>query len=138
MKTQPFVFAISLMAITAVITSPVSLSLPTKDNNAKVRQAPPPSFSFFRTHRQGNGVTATWGLVSEQGLTGFLVQRTYEDPTDPYAYWENLCSMGCNNTRSYKHTDPDVFAGYITYRVIAFLQFGGTMMSEYSTEHISH
>lgn len=136
MKTQFFVFTISVMAITATIASPVSENLPDKDNSAKIRQAPFPAFAFFRTHRQGAGITSTWGLTSEQGITGFLVQRTYQDPNDPYACWEDICIMSCNSTRSYKHTDQNVDPGFITYRVIAFLQFGGSMMSENSTEHI--
>ena len=136
MKTKFIVFAIVLMAITALAASPVSVGLAIKENSVKTRQSLPPAFSFFRTHRQGAGVAATWGMTSEQGIACYLVQRTYEDPSDPYAYWENICMMPCNVTRSYKHTDENVFAGFITYRVIAFLQFGGSMMTENSTEHI--
>ena len=95
-----------------------------------------PNFAFFRTHRQGRGVTATWGLTSNEGVTCFVVQRTYEDPTDPYAVWDDICLLPCGAARSFKHTDMTVFPGFISYRVIGYLQFGGSLMSAISTEHI--
>ena len=95
-----------------------------------------PNFAFFRTHRQGQGIMATWGLTSNQGVTGFVVQKTYEDPNDPYAYWENICAVPCGPGRSFSHHDLNVSPGFISYRVIAYLQYGGSVMSLISTEHI--
>ena len=95
-----------------------------------------PEFSFFRTHRQGQGIMATWGLANNQGVAGFIVQKTYEDPNDPYSNWENICSVPCGAGRSFKYHDLNVFPGFITYRVVAYLQGGGSFMSQISTEHI--
>lgn len=89
-------------------------------------------FAFFRTHKQGKKVAAIWALNSTDGVTGFVVQRTYEDPTDPYAFWEDLCSMGCSPSRSFKYTDENVFPGVISYRVVALMNDGNTITSEVS------
>jgi hypothetical protein len=94
-------------------------------------------FSFFRTHRQGKrDITATWGFASTEGVTSFTVQRTYEDPTDPYSNWENIGSVANDGSRSFKYTDENVFAGLINYRIVALLADGTSVTSEISTEKI--
>jgi hypothetical protein len=93
-------------------------------------------FSFFRTHRQGKGIAASWGLNSEAGTVGFRVEKTYEDPTDPYAIWENVEYVSCNGSRSYKSSDANVFPGNISYRVVAQKVDGTTVESGISTVHI--
>jgi hypothetical protein len=95
-----------------------------------------PGFAFFRTHRQGKGITATWGLTSTIGVAGFVVQRTYNDPSDPYADWQEVSSMSCSPLRSFKCTDLNVFPGYINYRVVAMMDDGNTIVSEVSTVRI--
>lgn len=88
-------------------------------------------FSFFRVHRQGKlGVTATWGLTSNEGVLGFEVQRTYQDPTDPYSFWESAGSISCNNSRSFKFTDDNILPGQISYRIVAVMIDGSTVTSE--------
>jgi hypothetical protein len=95
-----------------------------------------PVFTFFRTHRQTkDGTTATWAMSSMEGVMFFTLQRTYEDPTDQYAYWEDVCNISCN-ARSFKHKDADVFPGYINYRIIAYMVDGSTVQSEVSTVRI--
>ena len=95
-----------------------------------------PSFSFFRTHHQGRGITSTWGLNSNAGVSGFVVKRTYEDPTDPYAEWQPVFTSPCSGSRSYKCTDNNVSAGFVTYKVEVDMTDGSTMDSDISTEHI--
>ena len=95
-----------------------------------------PSFDFFRTHRQGRGITSSWGLTSNTGVTGFVVRRTYEDPNDDYAEWNIVYSSPCGNLRSYKCTDDAVSAGTVSYQVLAILQVGGMIASPVSTEKI--
>ncbi|HPG11829.1 MAG TPA: hypothetical protein PLU37_09880, partial [Chitinophagaceae bacterium] len=96
-----------------------------------------PTFNFYRIHRQGkDGVTATWGLDSETGVSGFSVEKTYEDPTDPYAYWETIASTPATGERSYKVTDTGVFPGFISYRVVVIMNDGTEMASDYLTIRI--
>jgi hypothetical protein len=135
MKTQLSSFAISVMILSsATFSSPAKLSEPGKAE--KVEQVTNAGFSFFRTHRQGKGVTATWGLTSSTGVVRFSVQKTYEDPYDPYAEWFEVATGECNGSRSYKCTDANVSPGSITYRVVATLDDGSTVESAISTVRI--
>ena len=106
-------------------TSPVSTT-------KEVKETQNIDFAFFRTHRQARGAVATWGMSTNDGVTGFQLQRTYQDPTDPYSMWEDVTSVPCTEERSFKYNDQEIFAGYIYYRVIAQLSDGSTVMSEVS------
>jgi hypothetical protein len=135
MKTQLSAFAISAMIITTA-ASPISQSLPDTKGAAKVKQVQSTSFAFFRTHRQGKGVTADWSVTSNSGISCFEVFRTYEDPTDPWAFWEDVSTVPCNSSRSYKSTENNVIPGFISYRIAAVMNDGSTILSDISTEHI--
>jgi hypothetical protein len=111
------------------ITSPVPIAV----HSVK----PQNTFTMFRTHRQGRrAITATWEFSSSSTVTGFIVERTYEDPTDPYAYWETVGSAAFTGVKTYKITETNVFPGFLTYRIIAVLANGSTVVSAISTEHI--
>jgi hypothetical protein len=135
MKTQFSTFAISAM-ILSTATFSVPVNSPVTKKIVTVEQAQSPGFAFFRTHRQGKGVTASWGLTSNAGVVGFEVQKTYEDPTDPYAVWEDVSSLPCEGSRSYKTTDNSVFPGSISYRVSAVLSDGSKIESGISSVRI--
>lgn len=133
MKTQFASFAIAAMLLSTAIV-PVPVKSDTKGTN--VEQTSATGFSFFRTHRQGKGITATWGISSNAGVVGFALQKTYEDPTDPYAVWEDVSSVACDGRRSYKCTDNNVFPGSVTYRVSALSAGGTSIESATSTARI--
>ena len=88
-------------------------------------------FSFFRIHRQGKlGVTVTWGMTSGDAVAGFVIQRTYQDPTDIYSTWEDISTIAASADRSYKYTDNTVdYALSINYRVIAVMSDNSTISS---------
>ena len=136
MKAQLSLLAVVALFLHSSWIAPSTPQESTSGLSVKMANTPNPDFSFFRTHRQGPGIMATWGLTSNQGVTGFVVQKTYEDPNDPYAYWENICAVPCGSGRSFKYHDLYVSPGFISYRVIAYLQYGGSIMSLISTEHI--
>ena len=94
------------------------------------------SFNFFRTHRQGRGITSDWGLTSNTGVSGFVVRKTNEDPTDPYAEWTDVYTSACGSAKSYKCTDNNVAPGLISYQVVAIMTDGSTMGSDILTEHV--
>ena len=136
MKTQLSFAAITILFLHSSWVSPdVS---PKRPQVLSIKEASTtnPGFSFFRTHRQGRGIMTTWGLTSNAGVTGFVVQKTYEDPADPYAYWEDIGAIPCGASRSFKRHDLNVSPGFISYRVIAYLLSGGLTVSAISTEHI--
>ena len=138
MKAQLTFLAVAVIIINTAWISPVNTAKSTANEPAKITKtaALNPSFSFVRAHRQGKGITQTWAISSNEGVLGFTVQRTYEDPTDPYAFWEDLCSVACNPVRSYKNTDTNVFPGYINYRVVALMSNGSSVVSETVTVRI--
>lgn len=105
--------------------------------HAVVAAAQSSSFSFLRIHRQGKGVTATWGMTSADEVLDFVVQRTYEDPADAYAYWENIATLPSSSARSFTYTDREVFPGTIHYRIVAILTDGRTVQSETSSVRIT-
>jgi hypothetical protein len=134
MKTFLSLLAVGALLVTTSWVSPgVQYKLA---STATIRPAANPNFSFFRTHRQGRGIMATWGMDNNNGVSSFVVERTYEDPNDPYSNWEVICLTPCSNARSFKHHDETVSPGFITYRVTAFFNGGGSMCSGISTEHI--
>lgn len=136
MKAQVSLVAIATLFLHAAWINPIATTVSTSGVAIQKINAANPSFSFFRTHRQGPGIMTTWGLTSNEGVSGFIVEKTYEDPNDPYANWEIICSIPCGSIRSYKHHDLNVSPGFISYRVTAYLLLGGSLMSLISTEHI--
>src|SRR6476619_656088 len=104
MKTKIclFVFVVTILTATAAPVKNESRPLSTSGKAAIG------DLSFLRSHRQGKGATITWGLTSSEGVAGFVLQRTYEDPNDPYANWEDIASVPSNSSRSYKFDDEYV------------------------------
>ncbi len=136
MKKQFSSFAVSAVILSAAaISNPVETPV-RKNETAKIEKVQATSFAFFRTHRQGKGITASWGLTSNAGVVGFSVQRTYEDPNDPYSEWTEVASGVCDGSRSYKCTDANVSPGFINYRVVAQMDDGTKVESAISTVHI--
>jgi len=133
MKTQMVLLSMAIMAMNSPETVPVTLA-PTAPGHVITK--PENGFTFFKTHRQGKKVTATWGLITDEGVAGFTLQKTYQDPTDPYAMWEDVGDVDCTAIRSFKYTDPNVFPGSISYRVVALMSGGGSMTSDVSTVQI--
>ncbi len=137
MKAQFSIFGFSALLFATAWTSPGPVNNgPVDTNTVAVSKVQSAGISFFRTHRQGKGITATWGLTSSEGVVGFQVQKTYEDPTDPYAFWEDVTAVPCNGSRSYKHTDNNVYPGNSNYRVVVLKADGSSEASEISTVRI--
>ena len=133
MKTITTTGILSLLLFICMSATPVKQKL---TGVLHVKSATSPSFDFFRTHRQGRGITSTWGLTSNSGVSGFVVRKTYEDPTDPYAEWVDVYTSACGSARSYKCTDNNVSPGYISYQVVAIMTDGNTLGSDISTERV--
>ena len=129
MKAQILV----LSTIVIISGSSVNLSFPSPATATKeIRKSQNVDFAFFRTHRQAKGAVATWGLTSNANVIGFDLERTYQDPTDPYSIWEDVTSIPCTDERSFKYNDQEILAGYIYYRVTAHLNDGTSITSEVS------
>ena len=136
MKTTITLSAICLFFISTAF-SPLATSTYKEVTTVK-KVSVASAFSFFRNHRQGRaGITATWTITTPgNDVAGFIVEKTYEDPADPYAIWEIVSAMPNAGSRSFKCTDNNVFPGYISYIVTATLMAGGSYVSPVSTVHI--
>jgi hypothetical protein len=136
MKLHFSIIGFAALVLTTAWTAPA----PSEMNKAEVAtvtaKEPGGPFSFVRTHRQGKGMTTTWGVEAEQGIVAFTLQKTYEDPTDEYAVWEDVTTTPCNGSRSYKCTDNNVFPGYVNYRVVGLKANGGSIVSGVTTARI--
>lgn len=137
MKLRTSIIGFAGMLITTAWTAPTPENEGIAGNaSVTVNKEITGDFSFVRVHRQGKGITTTWGVGTGQGIVGFQVQKTYEDPNDEYAVWEDVCSVPYTGARSYKHTDNNVFPGYINYRVIALKSDGASLSSGVATARI--
>lgn len=136
MKAQLSLLAVATLFLHSSWMPPVILEKSSSELSVKKSSPLVPGFGFFRTHRQGPGIMTNWGLTSNEGVSCFVVQKTYEDPTDMYAVWEDIGVMPCGASRSFKKHDLNVSPGFISYRVIGYLQGGGTIVSPTSTVHI--
>jgi hypothetical protein len=87
-------------------------------------------FAFLRAHRQGRGITLTWGMASNTNLIGFDVEKTMEDPNDPYSVWTLVTSVPGSGDRSFKITDNTVSPGTSNYKVTAWYSDGRSATSE--------
>lgn len=134
MKTTRFFLLTAMFALT-LLTAATRNAAANKGLPVAV-QKQSAAFSFFRTHRQGKGITATWGVDAPEAILGFTVQRTYEDPTDAYAYWEDVGTVAFDAARAFTYTDKEVFSGVVSYRIVALLSDGTTLASAVSQVRI--
>ena len=132
MKTRILALTVTATVLLATVSSAETFEA----KPAVMKAVQNPIFSSLRTHRQAKGITASWSMTGLDGVVGFTVQRTYEDPNDMYAYWENLCDLPCNASRSFSYTDKEVFPGLINYRIAALMEDGTTVFSEVSSVKI--
>ncbi len=125
------IFAITIVVFFSIAATPI----PEKANPGRNSIKSADGFSFVRTHRQGKGAVVTWAF-SSTNASGFSVQRTNEDPNDPYSVWIDVSDVACNSSRSYKANDANPYPGLINYRVIAVMSDGSTITSDVSTVKI--
>ncbi|MEO6406728.1 MAG: hypothetical protein ABIY51_13830 [Ferruginibacter sp.] len=108
-----------------------------KNTEPVVRQSTPPAFAFVRGHRQAKAAHVTWGMSSNSGINRFDVESTYEDPTDPYAVWDQRGTTPNANVRSFNFVDQNVWPGTMHYRIIARMNDGTSVVSDFETIRIA-
>ena len=129
---------VTLLAISALVFFSIAAApAPEKETSVKKVNKVPDAFTSLRSHRKGKGAEVSWSFSSSSGVSGFVVERTNEDPNDPYSVWVTVGSQGCNGSRSYKCCDETPFPGYVNYRVTAVLNNGTTIQSGVSVVHIA-
>jgi len=122
---------IILSAIGVIILSSAFIQAPEKKVSTEAKSAVVAGeFAFLRAHRQGKGITLTWGMADNTKLTGFDIEKTMEDPNDPYSVWLPVASVPGSSVRSFKHTDDAVSPGTSNYRITAYYSDNRTAQSE--------
>ncbi len=136
MKSQ----LIKITCILCLFTTTIIDGFATDNSSVAIFNMQQPSnsiFSFFRAHRNGKAsITTTWGVTNSTGIVSFKVLKTYEDPNEPYAYWETVGVVANTGATSYKFTDRAVFPGYISYKIIAVFTDGTEVATHVDTIHI--
>jgi hypothetical protein len=124
MKTFLSYFALAVLIITSSFTIDTQQKLNEQSTKASG------CFNYFRTHRQGKGITATWS-VNTQNVVQFVVQRSYDGD-----FYEYAGSVNFSNSNSFKFTDENVFPGVIYYRIVAIKSDATTETSDVESVRI--
>lgn len=112
---------VSYLAVAAMI---VASSFTVSQQKQLNQQAPNSCFGRFNVHRAGkSSIELTW-TVSENGITKFQVERSYDGE-----FFDPVTALDFNGSSSYKIKDADVFPGVIFYRITAIKSDGSTECS---------
>jgi hypothetical protein len=134
MKMQIVLLSMAVFAVNAPKT--FSGFNPSETKSVKISKTPTFEFIFFRTYQQCNGVKMAWALNSTNGVFSFTLQRTYQNPSNPNTLWEDVESFVTGDEPVLRYTDHNVARGYVSYRVIAWVYDGSSVISEVSRERI--
>jgi hypothetical protein len=106
-----FVFAMFYLAFTGFAFSDKQAT-PLSDNNSISALTAQQAFGYFRIHRQAKNVVLNWSVTSPAGVTGFVVERSYDGE-----FFDVINEMPCNNATKFSWKDMSVFPGVIYYRI---------------------
>jgi hypothetical protein len=134
MKMQIVLLSMAAFAFNAPKTFSVTNLSETK--SVKISKTLDFDFIFFRTRQQCNGVRMAWAMNSTNGVFSFTLQRTYQNPSNPNTLWEDIESFVAGDEPVFRYTDRNVARGYVSYRVIAWIFDGSSVISEVSSERI--
>ena len=123
----------SALAFSVISTAFTPAKIQPLNSNQSVAPAFFNDFSFVRGHRQGKGITLTWGLIANTNLIGFDIVKTNQDPADPYSVWDYAGSVSGSDTRSFKYTDMNVLPGSTHYRITAWFSDSRSSTSDIVT-----
>jgi hypothetical protein len=126
----------SALAVSVLSTAFTSEKKPVLTSDQSTITALTNDFAFVRGHRQGKSITLTWGMVSSAGLVGFDIEKTNQDPNDPYSVWEDAGSVAGSDARSFKLNDSNVYPGQTHYRITAWYSDSRSSTSEILTVKI--
>ena len=126
----------SALAVSIMSTAFTSEKKPVLLSNQSKVTALTNDFDFVRGQRQGKSITLTWGMTSNADLVGFDIEKTNEDPNDPYSVWQVVGSVAGSDARSFKLNDQSVNPGQTNYRITAWYSDSRSSTSEVLTVKI--
>ncbi len=119
MKLRSSVIGFIGILIVTAWTAPVP-QVKTETNTSTVAiQKTSKEFAFIKVQQENTTATVFWGMRTSRGIKGFLVQKTNDDPADPFTRWEDLGAIRCSGKGDFKYTDKNIFPGSTNYRVLA-------------------
>jgi hypothetical protein len=118
---------IAFVAFLAITTSAVATNVHPSYTQSTTNSC----FSYFRAHRQMNGVGMMWA-VSQQGVSRFKIERSY----DGFEFVEGTIEVPAHGGAQYRFTDRDAMPGFVSYRIIAIMEDGTTNESQTQTVRI--
>ncbi|MFI5131254.1 MAG: hypothetical protein ACHQFX_14730 [Chitinophagales bacterium] len=130
MKTQIVLLSMAFFAVNAPTTFEVSKLSETK--SVKISKSENYDFIMFRAYHECKGVNVSWALNSTNGVFVFTLQRTYESPSNPEALWEDVESFVPDGESALRYIDNNITPGIISYRVIAWVFDGSSVVSAVS------
>ena len=68
-------------------------------------------------NQTGHGYNLQWRLTSTTGVKSFIVESTYEDPTDPYSVWQTKGVTLLTNGVNRFSDNTNLYPGIINYRI---------------------
>ena len=102
----------TLIAYVALTTLVLTSSF-TIDAQQKINAQSTQSFSYFRVHRMGKGVSLSWAVATPDAVQ-FVIEKSYDGD-----YFEPAGTVDHNGGASYKFHDTTVFPGTLYYRIRA-------------------
>lgn len=122
MKTS----AIFLIACTLVFTKTYGSPETGKINTSTylLKETMAGNFVRLDAHRQQQGVGLSWTMLTSAGITGFVIERSYDG-----IYFEEIDQVGSEASGRNRYNDNAVYPGYIYYRVTAIMENGSVETS---------
>jgi hypothetical protein len=89
------------------------------------------TFKYFRIHRQAKNVVLNWGMGSVSGVTGFIIERSYDGD-----FYDVINQVPSTTELKYTWKDLGVFPGIIYYRIGCIMPDGRVAYSQIETIRI--
>lgn len=118
---------IAFVAFLAITTSAVATNVHPSYTQGTTNSC----FSYFRAHRQMNGVGMMWA-VNQQGISRFKIERSY----DGFEFVEGAMEVPAHGGSQYRFTDREALPGFVSYRITAILDDGSSSTSQVQTVRI--
>ena len=123
----------SVFSCTQVYATQVSLKGPLSISQGRIIN---PTFSFIPGLNSPNTCFLQWRLASTTGVKKFMVESTYEYPTDPYTQWQTIGLIIPLNNSISKFRNDGLLPGIINYRITALANDNSGVVSDIFTTTI--
>lgn len=125
--------SVTLAMVILVMTAAFIPPAPVKGPSSQITSNNLALFQRVNVHRIKDGVQVAWVMTSENGVAGYVVQRSYDGE-----YFENIDEVLPAPARGVwnKCNDIGVYPGYLHYRILAVMENGTVLESDIQTIRI--